>query len=527
MIVPLTPLDFRARAAQLYHSKIGIVDGDRRFTYGEYDERVNRLAGFLAQSGLKPGEVVSYLAFNSHQLLEGYYGVLQAGGVLNPINIRLSPQEIAYVLQHSETRVLIFHADFLPLVEQLRPALVSVSQYIVCESASPLPWARDYEEALAGAAPGVPDLDAINELTVAELFYTSGTTGQPKGVASTHRTLYLHGLMAMWAMRITDADTMLHVVPLFHVNGWGAPHTITGAGARHVMLRKFDPVELMRLVQQERITALLGVPLIFNALVHHPRRDEFDLSSLRLCIAGGAPSSPTLISAIEDKLGCTAIVGYGLTETSPLLSLAWPKDHLMEPASTRLACQSKTGLPVPGVRMRVVDIRDVDVPPNGETVGEIIVRSNVVMEGYHKDPRATDAAIRDGWFYTGDMAVLDSEGYILIVDRKKDIIISGGENISSVEIEYAIYRHPLVNECAVVAVPDATWGEVPMAAVVIKPGAQLTAEELQAFLRDHLAHFKVPRHITFYDELPKGGTGKVLKARIRDPFWAGKDRRVN
>jgi fatty-acyl-CoA synthase len=527
MIVPLTPLEFRARAAQLYRSKIGIVDGARRFTYGEYDERVSRLAGFLKALGLEPGEVVSYLAFNSHQLLEGYYGVLQAGGVLNPVNIRLTPQEMAYILAHSDTRVVIFHETFRPLVEHLRASLPSVRRFVICESATPPEWAIDYETALAGAVPHAPDLDGVDENAIAELFYTSGTTGQPKGVASTHRTLYLHGLSGMWSMRVTDADVMLHVVPLFRVNGWGSPHSVTAAGGRHVMMRRFDPVELMRLVQEVRVTTLLAVPLIFNALVNHPRLGEFDLSSLKTCIAGGAPSSLQLIAAIEQRLHCTALVGYGLTETSPVLTLAWPKDHLREPQETRLAYQARTGLPVPGVRLRVVDLRGNDIEWNGEQVGEIIVRSNFVMEGYYKDPRATEAAIRDGWFYTGDMAVVDPEGYVLIVDRRKDIIISGGENISSVEIENAVYKHPAVLECAVVAVPDETWGEVPLAAVVLKPGAQVTEEELQMFLREPLAHFKVPKYITFHDELPKGGTGKIIKAAIRDPYWKGQPRRVN
>lgn len=527
MIVPLTPLDFRLRAAQIFPAVTGVVDGERRFTYADYDERVSRLAGFLKGLGLGHGDVVSYLSFNSHQLLEGYYGVLQAGCVLNPINVRLAPQDIAYVLGHSDTRAVIFHADFLPMVERLRESIPTIRHFVSCELASPPAWAVDYEAALSGAAPDVPDLDSIDENATAELFYTSGTTGLPKGVASTHRTLYLHGLSGMWALHVADDDVALHVVPLFHVNGWGTPHSVTGAGARHVMLRKFDPVELLRLVQTERVTLVLGVPLIFGAVLNHPRLGEFDLSSLRTCIVGGAPASPTLIRAMEDRLTCQAVVGYGMTETSPVLTVAWPKAGLSGNRDQRLSYQAKTGVPMPGVRLRVVNAQGRDVARNGEEVGEIITRSNVVMTGYYKDERATAAAIRDGWFYTGDMAVMDAEGYVLIVDRKKDIIISGGENIASVEVENAVYSHPAVMECAVVPVPDATWGEVPLAAVVLKPGEALTAEELLEYLRLHLAHYKLPRRVEFVEELPKTGTGKVLKAKIKEPYWKGSEKRVN
>ncbi len=527
MNVPLTPLEFRLRAVQLFGAKIGIVDGARRFTYREYDDRVNRLAGALRALGTAPGDVVSYLSFNSHQLLEGYYGVLQAGAILNPVNIRLTPQEIGYVLGHSGTRTLIFHAEFLPLVEQIRPALASVAHYVICEPRETPAWARDYEALLAGSAPLAPDLDAIDEHAVAELFYTSGTTGQPKGVASTHRTLFLHGLATIPALGVSDADVALHVVPLFHVNGWGTPHTVTAVGGRHVMLRRFDPAELMRLVQQERVTKLLGVPAILNAVLNHPRFGEFDLSSLNVVVLGGAPSPPALIRAIEDRMGCPAIVGYGLTETSPVISLSWPKAHLADSRENRLAAQAKTGLPIVGARVRVVDPEGRDVPRDGVTVGEIITRSNMVMEGYYKDSKATAAAIRGGWFHTGDMAVIDEEGYLLIVDRKKDIIISGGENISSVEIEAAVAGHPAVLECAVVAVPDDAWGEVPLATVVLKPGEVLTTDDLTAYLRGHLAHFKMPRRIEFRPQLPRGGTGKVLKSQLRAPHWAGRERQVN
>ncbi|HEX4834945.1 MAG TPA: fatty acid--CoA ligase [bacterium] len=528
MFVPITPLEFRRRAERLFGSKIGVIDGERRFTYAEFGERSRRLASALRGLGVAHGEVVSFLTYNTHHLLEAYYGVLQAGAVLNPINIRLHPREIAYVLNHAGSRALFFHRDFIPVLEAIRADVQTVQEFVAIEPDGNLPdAAREYEGLLTEAPPQAADPE-VDENSAAELFYTSGTTGRPKGVVLTHRALYLHALYAAVAKHTTDETVHLHVVPMFHVNGWGAPHTVTATGGTHVLLRKIDPVEIFRLIEKERITSLYGVPSIYNALVNHPRAAAYDLSSLRVVIAGGAPASPALITAIEEKLGCRAFVGYGLTETSPVLTLAWPKGHLRhEPPERQLERRSRTGYPILGVDVRVVDARGRDVPADGTTAGEIIARSNVVMEGYFKDPRATAEAIREGWFHTGDIATVDAEGYVNIVDRKKDIIISGGENISSVEVENALFAHPAVYECAVLAVPDEQWGEVPKALVVLKPGAAATADELILFCRERLAHFKVPKSVEFSDALPKSGTGKILKAELREKYWVGQVKRVH
>jgi fatty-acyl-CoA synthase len=348
-------------------------------------------------------------------------------------------------------------------------------------------------------------------------------------VMLTHRNLHLHALSAALALRVTDADTILHVVPLFHVNGWGAPHWVTLVGGRHVMLRKFDPAELLRLVEAERVTHVLAVPTIFNVLVNHPDRATRDLSSLKEAIIGGAPASPTLVAAIERDLGCAAIVGYGLSETTPVIALARPRSFLTAreaPDETRRR-KAMTGYAVPATALRVVDGTGRDVAPNGQQIGEIVVRSNLVMAGYYRDPEGTAEKIRHGWFATGDMATIDEQGYILIKDRSKDIIISGGENISSVEIENAIASHAAVLECAVIAAPDDRWGEAPVALVVLKDGASVTADEVRNHVRSQLAGFKVPRDVEFRDALPKGGTGKILKADLREPYWAGREKRVN
>jgi fatty-acyl-CoA synthase len=335
-------------------------------------------------------------------------------------------------------------------------------------------------------------------------------------------------MFAEVGLGFTQDDVVLHVVPLFHVNGWGTPHFLTMVGGQHVMLRKFDPISLMQAVEKHRVTRILAVPTIFNAILHHADRPNHDLSSLKQLIIGGAPSSPTLVRGLEEGLGVHTIVGYGLSETSPILTLAQPRTHLTEsePPEMRIERQSKTGWPIPGVKVRVVHNDGTDVRPDGEQIGEIVVRSNVVMDGYYRDPEATAATIRDGWLHTGDMGVIDEQGYVLIKDRSKDIIIRGGENISSVEVENAILSHPAVLECAVVSAPDRALGEAPVALVVLKPGAGVTAKELRQHCRTNLARFKVPRDIHFRDALPKGGTGKVLKAELREPFWKGHDARV-
>ncbi|MBI5652290.1 MAG: fatty acid--CoA ligase [Chloroflexi bacterium] len=521
MFVPLSPLEFRDRAEFLFAKKIGVIDGDRQFTYAQFSERTHRLANALRDLGVQPGDRVSFITANTHQLLEAYFGVLEAGCILNPINIRLSAQDIVYILNHSGARALFYHADFAPLVRDLRDQL-ETKFFVAIEGE------RDEYEALLANARADYLAPAIDENAIAELFYTSGTTGKPKGAAITHRALYLHAFNVALGMRFSDEDVVLHIVPLFHVNGWGTPQFVTMVGGTHVMLRKVDPGLILDAIQRHRVTRLFGVPTVFNLLLAHPGFEKYDLSSLRVINLGGAPSSPTLVRAIQDRFKCNCFVGYGLTETTPILTSAWHKHHLAgEAREQKIMRESKTGYPLPGIRLRVVNSEGADVAHNGADIGEIVIQSNTVMEGYYRDPDATAHALRDGWFHTGDMAVMDDEGYVLIVDRSKDIIISGGENISSVEIENCLYAHPKIFECAVVAVPDEKWGEVAKAIVVLKPGEHTTAEEIIAHCRAQIAHFKAPKSVEFRDALPKGGTGKILKANLRQEFWRGRDKRVN
>ena len=528
MFVPLSVLEFRDRAETYFGERVGVVDGDKRFTYHQFGERTHRLANALKMLGVEPGDRVSFITYNTHQLLEAYYGVLEAGAVLNPINIRLTPKEIAYIVGHAGSKVVFFHKDFKPLIEAIIPELPTKPRFVIMEGQPDRVAQDEYEALLSGGSPD-PLTPEIDENAMAELFYTSGTTGFPKGVSMTHRELYLHSLYAEIGLQFTQDDVVLHVVPLFHVNGWGTPHFLTMVGGQHVMLRKFEPLALIQAIEHHKVTRVLAVPAIFNAMLHHADRPKHDLSSLKQLIIGGAPSSPTLIAGLEEALpDCQTIVGYGLSETSPILTLATPRTHLTEsePPEKRQFRQSWTGWPLVGIGLKVVHSDGREVRADGEQIGEIVVRSNTVMDGYYKDPDATAATIRDGWLHTGDMAVIDAQGYVLIKDRSKDIIIRGGENISSVEVEIALAAHPAVLECAVVAAPDKALGEAPVAIVVFKPDQTATVKELREHCKKRLARFKVPRDIHFRDSLPKGGTGKVLKAELREPFCKGHDARV-
>ena len=377
----------------------------------------------------------------------------------------------------------------------------------------------NYEDSLASATPHRSDVMECDEDSLAELFYTSGTSANPKGVMLTHRNIYLHAVSVSLRFNTNVDSVELHTIPLFHANGWGAAHSVTFAGARHVMISRFVPNEVFRLIEQERVRSLSLVPIMALALVNCPERPKYDLSSLERISIGGAASSPTLVREVEEKLGCTCFSGYGLTETAPVLSTSPITPGLQPEGDQRFVSQAMTGFAIPGVELRVVDLEDNDVPRDGKTMGEIIARSDGVMAGYWKQPEATAQALRGGWFHTGDMAVMNEDGYILIVDRRKDIIVSGGENISSLEVEKALAAHPSVYEAAVIPVPDEKWGEVPKGLVVVKPGCELSESELLEFCRSRLSHFKCPRSIEFVEVLPKTATGKILKKNLRKKYW--------
>ena len=529
MILPLTPVRLKRHAAQIFGNKVGVVCEDLRFTYRQFDERCDRLSSALLRLGLKKGERVAFLSFNCHRLLEAYFGIPQLGAILLPLNIRLAPEELIYILNDAEPAVLFFDPEFVPLLEKLRPHIPSVRNFVALRGAAP-EWAysRTYDEAIAEAAPAEFDYRTIDENAVAELFYTSGTTAHPKGVMLTHRNLYLHAFYRLQADTETDNEVGIYTVPLFHVNSWGTPHVLTLLGGKHVIVRKFDPLAVLQLIQAERVTQLQMVPTMVTAMINHSDFTRYDVSSVTMICIGGAPCSTALIRELQEKMpNCVAKGGYGLTETSPVISLASIKDHLAdEPGDVQLRRKATAGCALAGAEIRVVDLHGNDVKHDGREVGEVVVRSDVVMAGYWKQPEATERAIQDDWFHTGDLATIDEEGYILIVDRAKDMILSGGENIASAEIERVLSAHPALLECAVIAVPDDKWGEVPKAIVVLRAGQNATEAEILDYCRSHLAGFKVPKSVEFLANLPKGGTGKILKKALREPYWRGRTRRV-
>jgi fatty-acyl-CoA synthase len=447
---------------------------------------------------VRPGDRVAWLGGNTHELLEAYYGVLLAGAVLVPLNIRLAPAEQRTILDDSGAAVLFRHPD-QPDPGHAVPTVVlgrDHEQRLASVAADRLPWA-------------VPTVD---EHAPAEIFYTSGSTGVPKGAVLSHRSLYLHAIHNALTGSWTGADVVIHTIPLFHVNGWGTSHYVTALGGVHVLLPRFDASEVLRLIEAEGVTRLLVVPTMLRAILDAPTLAGTDVSSLVQVSIGGAPAGRELVEEVEARLGCECICGYGMTESSPTLTRS-----LDMPGEPRwLDRRATTGLPILGVDVRVLDDADREVPWDGRTVGEICARSNHVMTGYWNRPEETAEALRGGWLRTGDLAVVAPDGYLTIVDRQKDLIVSGGENIASVEVELAISAHPAVAEVAVVGVPDERWGEVPRAFVALKPGAPALSEpDVIAWVRERLAHYKAPKSVVFLDELPKGGTGKIQKPVLR------------
>ncbi|MBV8845717.1 MAG: long-chain-fatty-acid--CoA ligase [Bryobacterales bacterium] len=529
MFIPLTPLRCLHRAIDIYGSKIGIVSGDRAFTYREFGTRAERLASGLTQMGIAPGDRIAFLSFNNHQLLEGYYGVIQAGAIVMPLNVRLTPVELTDILRHSGARMMVFENDFSPIAAQLRTACPNVEYWVSIDACVP-PANVSYEQIVSQGRPGRAGISSLDETSIAELFYTSGSTGTPKGVALSHRTLYLHALSVALLYDRPETMVELHTIPLFHANGWGRPQVSTMLGVKQVMVRRFDPVNVLDLVQLHRATDMCVVPTMAQALMQAVASapGKWDTSTLRRVMIGGAASSPELVERMETAFpGCECMAGYGLTETSPVATTSVWKGIPYGSEVERVRRQAMAGWPIVGTEVRVVDAEMRDVPRDAAAIGEVVVRGDQVMDAYFHEPEATRAVMTGDWFHTGDMAVWDEESYINIIDRKKEIIISGGENISSIEVEKAIASHPAVLECAVVAAPDDKWGEVPAAIVLRKPGATLTEDELRVHLEGRLGRFKIPRIIEFHDDpLPKTGTGKIRKLVLREKYWTGKEKRV-
>ena len=515
MNVPLTPLEFMRRSRRLYAEREAVVDGDMRLTYEEFFARCDRWASALRGFGIRKGDRVAYVAPNTHGLLEAFYAVPMLGAVLVPINYRLIPTDFAYILNHSGARIVCAHADQLDAVDSIREQIPGVERFVALEGAKE-GW-LDYETLLREAPETrveTPDIDENDLLTIN---YTSGTTANPKGVMITHRNAYANTVGTMIHIHMTPDDRYLWTLPMFHANGWTFVWTMTAAGATHVCLRKVDAANIFALVAAEDVTLLCAAPTVLIGVANAPQEMRRGARAGVRVLTAGAPPAAATIERIEDDLQWEVTQVYGLTETSPFITVCEPlAEHGSLPRTERAKIKARQGVElVTSGELRVIDEDGNEVPRDGATTGEIVVRGNVVMAGYYNDPDATARAFEGGVFHTGDAAVVHPDGYVEIRDRIKDVIISGGENVSSVEVEGVLLRHPAVFEVAVVGMPDDRWGEAPHAFVVLKPGANADEAELRAYARDNMAHFKVPKSFRFVAELPKTASGKIQKYVLR------------
>lgn len=514
MKTALTPMEFARRARTLYGSREAVVDGDGRWTYEAFFDRCDRWSSALRGLGVERGERVAYIAPNTHTHLEGYYAVPQMGAVIVPLNYRLLPSDWAYMINHSGSRVLCVHEDYVEKIDTIRDQIPGVEHFIALDGGRP-GW-KSYEELLEAASPEF-DRPEIAEDDLLAINYTSGTTSDPKGVMITHRNAWVNIVGTLLHHPMTPADRYLWTLPMFHANGWTFVWIVTAVGGRHVCAPDVAPETVFGLAGREGVTVLCAAPTVLIMIANAP--DELRATAprgVRVLTAGAAPAAHT-IGRVEDDLGWTVTHVYGLTETAPLISICEMRpEHAVLPTPERARHKARQGVEmVTSGELRVVDEEGRDVPWDGETVGEIVVRGNVVMEGYYNDPEATEKAFEGGFFHTGDAAVVEPDGYMLIQDRIKDVIISGGENISSVEVEGVLITHPAIQEVAVVGLPHEKWGESPHAFCLLHDEASLDLEELRAFARERLAGFKVPTGMTVVDELPKTATGKIQKYVLR------------
>jgi len=514
METALTPLEFLRRARKLHASREAVVDRGQRWTYADFGARCDRWSSALAQLGVKQGDRVGTIAPNTHQHLEQYYAVPQLGAVLVPMNYRLTAEDFVYLASHSGSKVLCVHPDYLDLVDSVRARMTTVQHFVALEGRKS-GW-LEYET-LLDAAPGDYPRIPIAEGDLLTINYTSGTTSKPKGVMITHRNAWANcvGTLVHWHM--TPADRYLWTLPMFHANGWTFTWIVTAAGATHICLPRVEPALIYELVDQEKATHLCAAPTVLISIANGPEALRKQVRKGVKLLTAGAPPAAATIERVEGELGWEITQVYGLTETAPLISICEPlPEHEALSLGERAAIKARQGVElITSGELAVVDEQMNPVPWDGQTLGEIVARGNVIMKGYYNDPDATANAFAGGWFHSGDAAVVFPSGYVQIRDRFKDVIISGGENISSVEVEGALLRHPAVLEVGVVGMPHERWGESPHAFIVLADGKTATADELRAHARENLAHFKVPSAFHFVKELPKTATGKIQKYLLR------------
>jgi fatty-acyl-CoA synthase len=510
----LSPLEFARRTRRLYGGREAVVDGDLRLTYEEFFDRCDRWSAVLATLGVQQGDRVATIAPNTHAQLESFYAVPQLGAVLVPMNYRLTANDFVYMVNHSGTTVLCVHSDYLDAIDEVRDEMPGVRHFVAFEGARD-GW-LDYEGLIAASGPSFPRPE-ISERDLLTINYTSGTTSRPKGVMITHRNAAMNTIGTLLHLHMGVGDRYLWTLPMFHANGWTFTWTVTAVGGTHVCLRKMDPALVFSLIRDERVGWLAAAPTVLISLANASAAAQGTVPPGVNVVTAGAPPAAATIERLEGGFGWDITQVYGLTETAPFITVCEPlPEHAALSPADRAVIKARTGVElITSGELLVVDDLGNEVPWDGVTMGEITVRGNVVMEGYYNDPEATKKAMGDGWFHTGDAAVVHPDGYAEIRDRIKDVIISGGENISSVEVEGTLLHHPAVVEAAVVGLPSEKWGETPHAFVVLTADASATEDELIAFVRDRIAHYKAPRGITFVAELPKTATGKIQKFVLR------------
>ena len=523
MQVPLLVDEFLRRPLKLYPDKTAVVDGERRFSYADLQARVNRLSHALTNLGVQPGDRVCILSPNSHFFLESFYATSQIGAVLVPLNYRLVAADHEYILNHAGVKVVLADYEYTDVVDAIRANLTTVEHFVVAQDTGtpPADW-LDWETLIADQPTTQPPAVARDENDLVSINYTSGTTARPKGVMLTHRNCTINAYGLMTHLGVCHDDVELWTLPMFHCNGWGGVYALTGMGGTHVVLRAIDGGEIFRLIEQEKVTFACMAPTVLRTILDYPDKDRHQIETKPRFVVAGAPPPAAYIQRLEEELGWDFLQIYGLTETAPLLTVCQPDQQTKKDDYARRA---RAGVPTFGVDIVLLTDDGQAVPQDGTSVGEVCARTNVVFKGYWEQPEETANAIRDGYFHTGDLAVWDETGSIHIIDRKKDVIISGGENISSPDIEDTLYKHPAVMECAVIGVPHQKWGETPKALIVLRQGASATEAEIIAFCREHMAHFKCPTSVEFRTELPRTATGKLQKFKLRESYWRD-ERRV-